>query len=125
MNSSEALRLPTADGVNVTLTAQAPLGVNVAPVQVSALLPKSLAFAPPIATAEMVRLAVPVLVTVSIWAVLVVLTGSLPKLKPGADKLDRRSRPGSAQSHRLLAARHPIVVVGDGQCAGERAGCRG
>ena len=72
---SEALRLPIADGVNVTLTVQAPLGVTVAPVQVSALLAKSLAFVPPIVTVEMVRLAVPVLVTVSAWAALVVLMG--------------------------------------------------
>src|SRR5208337_4892476 len=70
---SEALRLPVADGVNVTLTAQAPLGVTVAPVQVSALLAKSPAFVPPIVTVEMVRLPVPVLVTVSAWAGLVVL----------------------------------------------------
>src|SRR5208337_1110513 len=65
---SEALRLPPADGVNVTLTAQVPLGITVAPVQVSALLAKSLAFVPPSFTVEMVRLTVPVLVTVSGWA---------------------------------------------------------
>ena len=72
---SEALRLPVADGVNVTLTVQVPLGITVAPVQVSALLAKSLAFVPPIVTVEMVRLAVPVLVTVSAWAALVVPVG--------------------------------------------------
>ena len=72
---SEALRLPVADGVNVTLTVQVPLGITVAPVQVSALLAKSLAFVPPSVTVEMVRLAVPVLVTVSAWAALVVLKG--------------------------------------------------
>jgi hypothetical protein len=72
---SEALRLPVADGVNVTLTVQVPLGITVAPVQVSALLAKSLAFVPPIVSVEMVRLAVPVLVTVSAWAALVVLKG--------------------------------------------------
>ena len=72
---SEALRLPVADGVNVTLTVQVLVGVTVAPVQVSALLAKSLAFVPPIVTVEMVRLAVPVLVTVSVWAALVVLRG--------------------------------------------------
>ena len=69
---SEALRLPAADGVNVTLTVQVPLGVTVAPVQVSALLAKSLAFVPPIVTVEMVRLAVPVLVTVTLCAALLV-----------------------------------------------------
>jgi hypothetical protein len=72
---SEALRLPVADGVNVTLTVQVPLGITVAPVQVSALLAKSLGFVPPSVTVEMVRLAVPVLVTVSAWGALVVLRG--------------------------------------------------
>jgi hypothetical protein len=62
---SEALRLPPADGVNVTLTVQVLLGETVAPVQVSGLLPKSLAFVPPIVTVERVRLAVPVLVSVT------------------------------------------------------------
>jgi len=61
--------------VNVTLTVQVLLGVTVAPVQVSALVAKSLAFEPLIVTVEMVRLAVPVLVTVSVWAGLVVLVG--------------------------------------------------
>ena len=70
---SEALRLPVADGVNLTLTVQVPLGVTVAPVQVSALLAKSLAFVPPSVTVEMVRSPVPVLVTVSVCAALVVL----------------------------------------------------
>jgi hypothetical protein len=63
---SEALRPPVADGVNVTLTVQVPLGVTVAAVQVSALLAKSPTFMPPTATVEMVRLAVPLLVTVSV-----------------------------------------------------------
>jgi hypothetical protein len=71
---SVAVRLPVAEGVNVTLTVQVLLSVTVAPVQVSALLAKSLGFAPPIVTVEIVRLAVPVLVTVSAWAALVVLT---------------------------------------------------
>jgi len=84
---NEALRLPVADGVNVTVTEQVLLGVTVAPVQVSALLAKSPAFTPPIVTAEMARLAVPVLVTVSPWAAPVVLRTWLPKLKPRADKL--------------------------------------
>ena len=60
-------------GVKVTLMVQPPLGVSVAPVQVSALLAKSRAFVPPIVTVEMVRLAVPGLVTVSVRAALVVL----------------------------------------------------
>jgi hypothetical protein len=72
---SEALRLPAADGVNVTLTVQAPLGITVAPVQLSALVAKSLTFVPPIVTVEMARLAVPLLVTVTGLAALVVPTG--------------------------------------------------
>jgi len=72
---SEALRLPVADGVNVTLTVQVLLGVTVAPVQVSARLAKSVAFAPPNVTVVTMRLPVPVLVTVSAWAALVVPMG--------------------------------------------------
>ena len=71
---SEALRLPAADGVNATLTAQVPLSVTVAPEQVSALLAKSLAFVPPNVTVETVRLAVPVLVTATVCGVLVAPT---------------------------------------------------
>ena len=71
---NEALRLPVADGVNVTPAVQVALGATVAPVQVSALLAKSLAFVPPSVTAEIDRLAVPVLVTVTDRAALVVFT---------------------------------------------------
>ena len=67
---SVLLRVYAAIGVKVTLIVQAPLGVIVAPVQVSALLARSLAFVPPIVTVEMVRLAVPVLVTVTVWGAL-------------------------------------------------------
>ena len=69
----EALRLPDAEGVKVTLTVQALPGATVAPVQVSALLAKSPAFAPLSVTVETVRLLVPVLVIVAIRARLVVL----------------------------------------------------
>jgi hypothetical protein len=71
---NEALRLPVADGVKVTLTVQVLFGVTVAPVQVSALLAKSPAFVPPTAAVEMVRFAVPLLVTVTVCAAPVVLT---------------------------------------------------
>jgi hypothetical protein len=67
---NEALRLPIANGVNVTLTEHVPLGITVAPVQVSALLAKSLEFVPLIPTVKMLRLAVPVLVTVTLCAAL-------------------------------------------------------
>jgi hypothetical protein len=73
VNASEALRLPAAEGVNVTLTAHVPLGITVAPVQVSAPLAKSLEFGPLIMTVEMRRLPAPVLVTVTCWAALLVL----------------------------------------------------
>ena len=71
MIESVAVRLPVAE-VKVTLTAQVALGSTVAPEQVSALLAKSPAFAPLIVTVEIVRLALPVLVTVSAWGALVV-----------------------------------------------------
>ena len=82
-----ALRLPVADGVNVTLTVQALLGGTVEPVQVSALTAKSPAFVPTTVTVETIRLPLPVLVMVSVWAALIEPMGLLPKLKPGADKL--------------------------------------
>ena len=69
----EALKLPEAEGVNVTLTVQVLVGVSVAPVQVSALLAKSVGFGPPIVTVEMARLTVPVLLTVSVRGALVVV----------------------------------------------------
>jgi hypothetical protein len=71
VNFSEALRLPVADGVNVTPTVQVLWGVTVAPEHVSALLAKSLAFVPPIVTVDRIRLAVPELVTVTVCGALV------------------------------------------------------
>jgi hypothetical protein len=65
-----ALRTPLTAGVKVTLTEQVPLDATVAPEQVSLLIAKSLGFAPPIVTVEMVRFAVPLLVTVSVCAAL-------------------------------------------------------
>jgi hypothetical protein len=73
VNVSKALRLPKAVGVTLTLTEQVPFGTRVAPVQVSELLAKSPGLAPATATAEMVRLAEPRLVTVSVCGPLVVL----------------------------------------------------
>jgi hypothetical protein len=70
----EALRVPMAAGVKVTLTPQLLPGVTFAPVQESALLVKSPAFEPPSATVEMERVAVPVLVTVRLKGPLVVFT---------------------------------------------------
>jgi hypothetical protein len=65
-----ALRAPLAVGVKVTLTPQVPLEMTVAPEQESLLIAKSLGFAPPIIAVEMVRFAVPLLVTVSVCAAL-------------------------------------------------------
>jgi hypothetical protein len=84
---SKALRFPVAEGENVTLTAQVAFGATVAPEHESALLAKSLAFVPLIATLNRVRLAVPVFVTVSIWAALIVPVGSLANTKLAAEKL--------------------------------------
>ena len=88
-----ALRVPVAEGVNVTLTAQEALGASVAPVQVSSPLAKSLAFVPPKARLEMVRFTWPVLVIVSAWATLVVLRTWLPKLMLEAERLATGSSP--------------------------------
>jgi hypothetical protein len=52
-----------------------PLDATVAPEQVSLLIAKSLGFVPPIDTVEMVRFAVPLLVTVSVSAALATPTG--------------------------------------------------
>jgi hypothetical protein len=70
---SEALRVPVAEGVKVTLTAQVALASKVAPEQVSSLLAKSLAFVPPIVTVEKMRAVVPLLVTDSIPTVVLVV----------------------------------------------------
>jgi len=86
---SAAVRLPVADGVNVTLTVQLLVGVIVALAQVSALMAKSPAFVPLIVTVVKMRLILPVLVTVSVWAALVVFRVWLKKIMPVAEKLTR------------------------------------
>ena len=90
---NEALRSPVAEGVKVTLTVQVPLGVTVAPVQVSALVAKSLAFVPPTVTVERVRLAVPVLVTVAVCAALVVPTFCAPNVRLVGEQLTEGAAP--------------------------------
>ena len=79
---TDALREPVAVGANVTLIEQVPPAATVAPAQVSAVFEKSLAFVPPIVTVEMVRLALPLLVRVTLCAVLVEPTLSEPKESP-------------------------------------------
>jgi hypothetical protein len=72
-------RLPVADGVKVTPTVQVRKEVTVAPVHESAPLAKSPAFEPPTVTVERIRLAVPVLVRVTVIGALVVPIFSEPK----------------------------------------------
>ena len=64
---SVALLPPEAEGVNLTPTEQVLEGAIVAPVQESVALAKSAAFEPAIVAVAMIRLAVPELVTVSVW----------------------------------------------------------
>ena len=63
---NKPLRLPPAEGVNVTLTEHVPLGATVTPVQESALLPKSPEFVPPTLMLEMLRPELPLLVSVTV-----------------------------------------------------------
>src|SRR5579862_3097652 len=77
-NSSEALRLPVPVGANATLRVQLSVGLIAAPVQLSALVAKSPAFMPSIATFEMVRISVPELVTVAVRGELGTPTFSVP-----------------------------------------------
>lgn len=63
-----AVRLPEAEGVNLTPMEQEELGRIAAPVQVSEVLAKSPALGPVNATEEMERSRIPVLVTVTVWA---------------------------------------------------------
>lgn len=84
---SEALRLPSADGVNVTLTEQVLLGVRVVPEQVSALMAKSLAFGPFNAAVEITRFAPPLLVKVTCSALDDASTSTEPKFWLVPDRL--------------------------------------
>src|SRR5690242_11413537 len=77
----DALRAPVAVGAKVTLTVQVALTATVAPVQVSALLPKSPALVPVKPTEVICKLVLPLLVTVTVWAGLVVPVPWLPKLR--------------------------------------------
>ena len=109
---TEALKLPEAEGVNVTLTVQVLVGVSVAPVQVSALLAKSLGFEPPIVTVEMARLTVPVLVTVSVMGALVVAGAWLGKPKTRAEKLAVATVPVPCKlTFCVLPATPPLLSV--------------
>ena len=74
------LRAPTPPGVKVTETEHEPDGATSAPVQVSALLAKSELWVPPSATLLTVSVAVPLFITVTVCAALIMFTGSFPKL---------------------------------------------
>jgi hypothetical protein len=81
VTESEAFRAPVADGLKVTLIVQfAPAATLEPQVLVSV---KSPLFAPPMAMPEplMLNVAVPVFVSVTVWAALVVETSWFPKLR--------------------------------------------
>ena len=104
---NEALRLPPADGVNVTLTEHVPCEGTVTSEQVSALLLKSAAFVPLIATAETVRLAPLLLVSVTLCVGLVV-PRDWEKAKPNGAKI---TDPGVKLATRFAAFTVPIPVA--------------
>ena len=78
VTSMLAERTPTAVGLKRTLIEHDLVGASVDPAQLL-VRTKSLGLASALATAEMVTLAAPVLVTVTVRAVLVVPTAWLPK----------------------------------------------
>ena len=89
MKFKAAVRVPVADGVNVTLTVQSLVGVIVALAQVSALMAKSPAFVPLIVTVVKMRLTLPLLVTVSVWPALVVFRAWFEKVTLVGEKLTK------------------------------------
>ena len=113
--SSVALKIPVADGVNVTLTVQvlpeAGEGVSVAPVQVSAVLANSPGSAPPIVAVEMMRGEDPILVTVTLLAALVVPRGWGGKAMLGGDKATEGSEIETMLANRLETLTVPIPEV--------------
>ena len=76
---SEAVRLPLAEGVNVTLIVQLVPAATLAPQLL--VCAKSLALVPASARLVMLKVALPVLLRVTVCAVLVVLTAWLPKAR--------------------------------------------
>jgi len=82
---TEAVRLPLADGVNVTLIGQLPSAATELP-QVL-LSEKSLAFVPVTVMLVMLKGALPVLLRVTVCAPLVVPTGWLPKPRLVGERL--------------------------------------
>ena len=74
-----ALRLPAALGVKVTEMVQVPLAARL--LEQVLVWAKSAAFVPLIAILLMLRVAWPLLASVTVWALLVVFTTWLAKLK--------------------------------------------
>ena len=75
-----------AAGVNVTSIVQLPPAATEVP-QVSAISVKSAGFVPPMATLEIVKAALPVLLSVTVWAALVMPAGSLANERLVAERL--------------------------------------
>jgi hypothetical protein len=84
---SVAVRVPPAVGLNVTVTLQVLVGATVAPEQLSAVLAKSPAFAPPSVAVEMARFAAPVLVKVTCCPLDDAFTITEPKAWLTSDRL--------------------------------------
>jgi hypothetical protein len=74
-----AVRVPAAAGLKARVTLHVPLGVTVAPVQVSALLAKSVAFVPLTAAVEITTFAAPLLVKVTCCALDGAFSATEPK----------------------------------------------
>src|SRR5687768_17264095 len=81
VNRSDAVREPAALGLKALLTLQLAPGASVCPPQPLAVITKSPGLAPASATALIDSAAVPLLVTVTCFAALVVPTVRLPKLR--------------------------------------------
>jgi len=73
VNTSDAVLVPPAVGLNVTLAVQVWVGATVTPEHASALMAKSPLLVPLMATDRTIKLVVPVSVTVTVCAALVVL----------------------------------------------------
>jgi hypothetical protein len=119
VKESEAVREPVAQGLKVTLTAQVPLGITVAPVQVSTLLEKSFASVPLSFTLAIVRFHIPLLVTVTLWAALVVSRAWLGNVRPGEDKVAGLETKFPTKFEALtvpipVAKSHPVVAANAG-----------
>ena len=89
---SVAVRCPVAEGVNVTPIVQVLPAASELP-QVSATWAKSLALVPVIARLVMLKAALPPLLRMIVWAVLVVATGWLPKERLLGERLATSAPP--------------------------------